>query len=396
MHAIEAYAQLPIYAEGLPDSLVSIGEYEMSDSSPYHSPTDSETVNLYRSYYLQLSEVYSFEELKQFIEENELPSIASIFPDETVDYESEYLSKHQSDCSAHCEEFKQSAADQPSANGSSDCQSSYLDSSSEHLPSEQSPEDARDEVDYSQLMDDTPAEPFVFDPAVAYRENVCPYQDDPYDVFLDLSENGRLSAVGVAELKKKIEAMRHVYEKLSGKLKKLKQRMNSQSSQIRALNRVVLRMQFHEDKLSNLVPNLAAKVSTYQNALESNSYDPHEQRIQRLIDFLYNPFNEFIVLVNQSASQGGAVDRGYLDKLQSNLERLCSIYDELKSIKYTVKWKLGKRERLIDELRPAIVRDALAIYSRLLSEQYDFSSTIGGYRQESIAKSFYRLLKTIS
>lgn len=486
MHTTESYTQLPIYTLGLPDSLDSFGEYsvpievndelrdemmreemrnEMGDEMRDENDVDSLTVDMYKSYYLQMLEIVGYSQLIEFIKEYELPSFESIFPAETIKYRSDLFSEHQSDGSAHCEEqssadhsyidqsfadessigqssvdwssidqssidwssvdessadessVDQSSADWSSTDQSSTDQSDYpsdhpsdsplssqLDSSSEHLPCELF-ESEKEELDYSELIDDTPSDTasdtvYVFDPVVAYRESARPYLDDPYDVFLELNENDRLPIVGTGELKKKIEAIRKIYEKLCGKLKKLKSRMNSQSNQISALNRVVLRMQFHEDRLSSLVENLSAKVIAYRNTLESNSYDPHAQHIQRLIDDLYNPFNEFNALANQFTSQvarqNGPPDAGFLNKLHSNLERLCTIDLELQSIKFTVKMSLSKRERVIDELRPAIVRDVLDIYNRLMNEQYDFSSPIKGYCQESIARSFYRLLTTIS
>ena len=312
----------------------------------------------------------------------------------------------QSPCSAYYQQLAERRAenpfadlpDQPFADRPSDS-SVELDESDSSAKS--SSQDADCEMDYA-CLDQTPVEPYAFDPEVAYREGVRSVDghEDSFDLLLDLQFGICSSSIAWPELKRIIESTARIYDKLNGKLKKTKSRMCGQSNQISALKRVVLCMQFHQKKLNRLGQNVSGKIACYRKALESNSYDPFAERIQLLTDLIYNPSHEFSALVHRLnlPADDGLVDAGHiqlLTNLRSNLERLCLIDKELKSIKSLVKLSLEKRDRLIDQLRPAIVRDVLNIYNRLLTEEYDSSSVIGGYRQECTARSFYKLLTTI-
>ena len=455
MYSTKAFDQLPsCFTEHLPDSfdsayeLPGLSDYAQIDSKPCEMDyqLNSGTVELYRGYYVQLAELYSYEGLKAFIEAHELPSIESIFPDETNDFDEELaryqafwstdhedieqksdqlfeelpdelpevqlencsedlferLQEHQSEDQAECQSEKPLENqlelwpdDQHSEHPSGDCSShtQELDQDLDQSSGANSPENC--EIDYSSLLDKPLAEPFVFDPVVAYRETVLsPDQDDPYDVFLELNHAVCWSDICRSKLKKKIESTKCIYDKLNSKLKKLMNRVNSQSNQFSALSRAVLLLEFYQKERTKLGQKFYPKIDHYRNILSAKSYNPYAQQIQQLIDMLYNPFHEFNALLQSTGD--GSMDASQLNKLQSNLERLCSIHRELNSIDCQVKVNLQRRDRLITDLRREIVTDVLESYQLVLAEEYDFKSVTGGYRQESVVKSFHKILTILS
>lgn len=244
------------------------------------------------------------------------------------------------------------------------------------------------ESDYAVRIDETPStEPFEV------------YKDDDEDCSsTDQLDELTTTSDHSDTIKKKMSSMKSSYGKLRTKLNRYKSQSNDHCKQFQALNRAVLQMSYHATKLSALpnLKNVGSKIESYKAILNANSYDSNIQTIQRCIDLLHNPYQEFHSLNQAIDSFPTSDSANFAEKVNANLDQLRSFHAEYKQVKPSIIDDLDHCDMVIEELRRFVVRDVIDIIQELLAEDYDTTSVVKGYSQVFLYKSFNKLLSTIS
>lgn len=197
-------------------------------------------------------------------------------------------------------------------------------------------------------------------------------------------------------IEEQVNLIRTIYKNASCKLNNAKDKICNQVQQVQALNRVVLQLDQHSEKLSKLpkLTHLFAKVQGYKMELCSLQYNPSADHIQNVIDLFHTPTNEFAIIDYKSKSTHELLMN--TSKLQKNLDRLNELLPIFNQFKEKMTTDFGKRKKTIATLRIQIVEDVISIINGLMAEEFNTTSIFKSSAQLYNFESFRRLLSIIA